>query len=153
MGGSLSTRSVATLTPRIPSNEMADPTPRRTLKELLSAEERQWLVRGPNQQVLGPVPEVMLLKALVRGGIDESTLVHPVGQPQWRPVSSYPRLLNSSDRLRQQAASMRTERLRAAASQAQPREAPAQATNAPRSGVRGKGLSSSKRRRARAAGE
>lgn len=78
---------------------MNDPTRRRTLKDLFQAPEPMWLFQAADGRALGPVPEAMLLKGVLRGTLSLRTLVHPVGQPQWRPVGAFPRLARAIERL------------------------------------------------------
>lgn len=78
---------------------MNDPTRRRTLKDLLQAPEPMWLFQAADGRALGPVAEAMLLKGVLRGTLSQETLVHPVGQPQWRPVGAFPRLARAIARL------------------------------------------------------
>jgi len=78
---------------------MNDPTRRRTLKDLLQAPEPMWLFQAADGRALGPVAEAMLLKGVLRGTLSQDTLVHPVGQPQWRPVGAFPRLARAIARL------------------------------------------------------
>lgn len=78
---------------------MNDPSRRRTLKDLLQAPEPMWLFQAADGRALGPVAEAMLLKGVLRGTLSQDTLVHPVGQPQWRPVGAFPRLARAIARL------------------------------------------------------
>jgi len=78
---------------------MNDPTRRRTLKDLLQAPEPMWLFQATDGRALGPVAEAMLLKGVLRGTLSQDTLVHPVGQPQWRPLGAFPRLARAIARL------------------------------------------------------
>jgi hypothetical protein len=78
---------------------MNDPTRRRTLKDLFQAPEPMWLFQATDGRALGPVSEAMLLKGVLRGNLSHETLVHPVGQPQWRPVGAFPRLARAIARL------------------------------------------------------
>lgn len=90
---------------------MQNPDRRRpTLKELFKAQRCEWMLLGENSKVLGPVPEIKLLKALLRGGIDDGMLVHPVGQPQWRTIRSYSRLMVGLERMRERNSSVRQAR-------------------------------------------
>ncbi|HEY6728039.1 MAG TPA: hypothetical protein VI197_28715 [Polyangiaceae bacterium] len=78
---------------------MNDPTRRRTLKDLLQAPEPMWLFQAADGRALGPVSEAMLLKGVLRGSLSQQALVHPVGQPQWRPIAAFPRLARAIERL------------------------------------------------------
>ncbi len=73
---------------------------RPTLKELLTAQQSEWLLRGPQGKILGPVPEDKLLQSVLVGGLREDALVHAVGHPQWKPISAHPRLMAALARLR-----------------------------------------------------
>lgn len=79
---------------------MNDPTRRRTLKDLFQAPEPMWLFQAADGRALGPVSEAMLLKGVLRGTLSQQALVHPVGQPQWRPIAAFPRLARAIERLR-----------------------------------------------------
>ncbi len=113
---------------------MTEPKRRPTLKELLVAQEPEWLVLGAGSKVLGPVPQVMLLKAVLRGGLDETTLVRPVGQPQWRPVRDHARLRAALARVSSRPSGIHT--------------STEQATSQPASGTRTRRLSPPPRPRA-----
>lgn len=78
---------------------MSIEAPHKTLKELLVAQEPRWLLRR-GATTFGPVPELMLLKALLKGGVDQATPVRPVGQPEWRPIRAYPRLTQALAQLK-----------------------------------------------------
>jgi len=78
---------------------MNDSTRRRILKDLFQAPEPMWLFQATDGRALGPVSEAMLLKGVLRGTLSQRTLVHPVGQPQWRPVAAFPRLARAIERL------------------------------------------------------
>ena|SRR5688572_8780967 len=87
---------------------MNDPTRRRTLKDLVQAPEPMWLFQAADGRVLGPVAEAMLLKGVLRGTLSQQTLVHPVGQPQWRPVAAFPRLARAIERLQARVSGVHT---------------------------------------------
>lgn len=87
---------------------MNDPTRRRTLKDLFQAPEPMWLFQAADGRALGPVSEAMLLKGMLRGTLSQQTLAHPVGQPEWRPVGSFPRLARAIERLQARVSGVHT---------------------------------------------
>jgi len=87
---------------------MNDPTRRRTLKDLFQAPEPMWLFQAADGRALGPVSEAMLLKGVLRGTLSQQALVHPVGQPQWRPVTAFPRLARAIERLQARVSGIHT---------------------------------------------
>lgn len=87
---------------------MNDPTRRRTLKDLLQEPEPMWLFQAADGRALGPVSEAMLLKGVLRGTLSQQALVHPVGQPQWRPIAAFPRLARAIERLQARVSGFHT---------------------------------------------